>query len=668
MKTTCIREVLAEPFSAREFFRAFSQGATAASAGVIGTHAQIPAPLATQSSEPSSLGSLIWVDGIVQQTLAATAIVEALRRGDVPPPASTCSGSLGGLPVRFVDAEKLRQSPRTVLSLLNCGERLKAAATSAQRIHCKDCGGVAQRFRRPHELCATLLASLRGESATVSISSSSESLKTWCEQSGFPEPEPADGRWHVPIDSGVVNDTLIVALTPVLQSTWRLPGLCLSAKSSSTTIRLAPHGVCPSCACLFSPLVHSRFDLIIHRGIPADGSCSAELSLDLGGLTLLQALATPIGSAPFPAALQSIIPKELREKITLLGLEHLSLGERTNSLSTGELTLLTIAATLQERAALAVIDLPHGALPRSATTAVEDWVHARAGGAPCVLVGHRPTAAGYSLMDQGVESTSGAPVATIQGATGDVQLRRGLMLLPATANTATKDLRLLAESVQLFGETSVVSLGVYDSFSLKRTSLLESLGLFDSLCKLFASSIDARAFGLSAKDISLRPRGSRGFACRDCGGLGVLLEHLEHINRPRASRCYACDGARFMGGAEKLLFRGLSLSQILNSTFSELISVLSALPKSSLPLKLIKLLGLEVLPLGMPLALLSFSERRRVQLVTAALAGQSATRPQVAIVELPFAGLSEKHAHAVEALLRDSDLSPNTCWLVPAQQ
>jgi excinuclease UvrABC ATPase subunit len=123
-----------------------------------------------------------------------------------------------------------------------------------------------------------------------------------------------------------------------------------------------------------------------------------------------------------------------------------------------------------------------------------------------------------------------------------------------------------------------------------------------------------------------------------------------------------------MGGAEKLLFRGLSLSQILNSTFSELISVLSALPKSSLPLKLIKLLGLEVLPLGMPLALLSFSERRRVQLVTAALAGQSATRPQVAIVELPFVGLSEKHAHAVEALLRDSDLSPNTCWLVPAQQ
>lgn len=664
MKERGIREVLAETFSAREFFRALSHGTPSASAGTFRTKVQI-LPGATSGRETSSrAGSLAWVDGVVQQILTSSAVVEAVRRGEVPPVASTRSASPQGLPVRFVDPEKLRQSPRTVLSLLTCPEQIKAAAIGALSIRCEDCRVVAPLFRRPHELCSTLLSSLRGDSAVISISSSSESLKVWGEQSGFQDSELRDGRWHLRLDSGVVNDALIVALTPILQSTWRMPDLCLIAQTSASTVRLAPHGVCPSCSRFFTAPVQSRIDFLLRRGVPSDDSSNTELSLDLGGLSLREVLDTPFGLTPLPVPLQSIVPEDLRRNLAALGLGHIPLGAITSSLSTEVLTLLVIATTLRERSSLAVIDLPHGTLPKTRIPAVEEWVAMHAAIAPCVLVGRHPTAAVHSIAEHSTNLASHGTIATLQSSSGNVPLQRGLTLLPASASFSREDSQQLAERVQPGADTSVISLGVYDSFSLKRTTLIESLELFDSLCKLFASSIDARAFGLSAKDISLRPRGSRGFACRNCGGLGVLLEHLEHISRPRASRCYACDGARFVGGAEKLLYRGLTFSQILNSTFSELLSVLSALPKSLLPLKLLKLLDLEGLPLGMPIALLSFSERRRVQLGAAALSGQSAKRPQVVVVELPFAGLSEKHAHAVEALLRDSEVSPHTCWLV----
>ena len=87
-----------------------------------------------------------------------------------------------------------------------------------------------------------------------------------------------------------------------------------------------------------------------------------------------------------------------------------------------------------------------------------------------------------------------------------------------------------------------------------------------------------------------------------------------------------------------------------------------------LTLNLLELLDLQHLQLGMPLSLLGFSERRRMQMLSAAIAGHSAKAPRVVLVELPFAGLSERHAHAVETLLRTPEYAPHVAWVIQTSQ
>ncbi len=661
-------EAQAEPFSAREFFRAYTRGVANESVGELRSLLQLPGPSGPVMADTAANGSLRWVDGLVQQAQATELMIEAVRQGSVPPPCSTRASPLSGVRVRFTDPEKLCSSPCTVLSLFQCEQQLVSSATKAAAIHCEKCGVVAPRFRRPHELCRVLLDALQGESAVISVASSSETLKNWSDQVGFSDTSVADGNWCTRIDSGPVNDSLIAALTPVLRSTWRFPDFHLKAQSRSGIIRLAPHGICPSCDRIFSPITSPRIESIVRGGLALGNPKGDEHCLDLGGLSIREALATPIGSTPFPDALRAVLPEEFRLKLLALGLGHLPLGASTTSLSSAELCLASLAATLRDRSALAVIDLPRGIVSNAVAAVVETLINAPESRPPTVIVGSLPTARSHEFQHQEIQFSSEPPLGTLHSPTGERPLRRGLVVLPGEAPSPNWETALAAKRVSPSEGTSIVSLRVFDSYSSKRTTLIELLNLFEPLCKLFTSSIDAKTFGLSVADLALRPRGNRGFACRDCHGLGVQLEPLEQINRPKASRCSSCAGARFIGGVEKLLFRGLSISQILNTTVIELRPMLRALPKSTPALELLTLLDLEHLPVGMPLALLSFSERRRIQLLAAALAGRNLRRPQIALVELPFAGLSERHACSVEKLLRTSEFSPHTCWVVNTPQ
>jgi hypothetical protein len=73
-------------------------------------------------------------------------------------------------------------------------------------------------------------------------------------------------------------------------------------------------------------------------------------------------------------------------------------------------------------------------------------------------------------------------------------------------------------------------------------------------------------------------------------------------------------------------------------------------------------LDLTHLSLGMPLALLSYSERRRLELLLAALAGKP-SRPLITFVDSPYAGLSERHAVAAQSLMESPTLAPHTAWI-----
>ena len=654
---------LVEVFSAREFFRSCAREAGSPSAGVVQRPVKLPSPAGLEETAGAGNGSLVWVDGLVRQYQGSASVLRAIRAGETPHPIVGHSRLASAPAVHFLDPESLFQHPRTAASILGCAGLIVATAETATGIHCPVCRHTAPRFRRPNQVCAQLLSSLPGQAATISVASESDALRDWADQSGFSTTREGSGLWRASIDSGAVEQGLILRLLPVLHSVWRIPGARFVVETPSSVLSLAPHGYCPSCDMLFSTAVRKRIEAIVRQGGEPNEGFSPEGNLDIAGMPLRELLTVALGDEPFPAALSPCLPNSLRTRLCALGLGHLQLGTLSSSLSSSELTALCAAATLTNETGIAVLDLPSGAASDTAMAGITEWLSLRASTAPTVMVGCVPRACQHSSWDELEHTHSGRELGSLRDQSGDRPICCGLTVLSRRSGTQGSRPWPTPDSIQLREYTLLKTLRVYDSFSLRRSTLIEALQLFEPLSKLLASSVDSRAFGLSAKDLALRPRGSRGFACRACGGLGVLLEPGEAISRPQAARCSVCDGSRFVGGPEKLMFKGLSIPQILNSSCGEQLSLLGALPRSSLALRLLDLLDLLHLPLGMPLALLSRSERRRVQLLEAALSGHSPKRPQVVLVELPFSGLAAKHAIGVRKLLTTGELAPHVGWV-----
>jgi excinuclease ABC subunit A len=168
--------------------------------------------------------------------------------------------------------------------------------------------------------------------------------------------------------------------------------------------------------------------------------------------------------------------------------------------------------------------------------------------------------------------------------------------------------------------------------------------------------------GLSAKDLSLSATRTNKNLCSACKGLGVSLQKHPQLPRPHATACNICKGLRFKPSIAGTLFKGVSYSEILNKPLAESAPTLASLSKAKTSLELIKTLNLDYLPLGMPTALLSASELRRIELLKA-LCNSSPTKSGVIIIESPHAGFSPKDIEAIETLRTQHPLAKNCAWI-----
>jgi excinuclease UvrABC ATPase subunit len=145
-----------------------------------------------------------------------------------------------------------------------------------------------------------------------------------------------------------------------------------------------------------------------------------------------------------------------------------------------------------------------------------------------------------------------------------------------------------------------------------RQTLAGALGILDKLTQLYASSLDARSHGLTQRAFAPTTPRSNPYLCSECGGLGIKLDYALNLPRPLACGCPVCHGRRFKAPVATILFRGAPYYQILNQPISQSIGALSALSKVKTTLKKVTELGLANLPLAMPVALLSLSERAKL--------------------------------------------------------
>jgi excinuclease ABC subunit A len=167
-------------------------------------------------------------------------------------------------------------------------------------------------------------------------------------------------------------------------------------------------------------------------------------------------------------------------------------------------------------------------------------------------------------------------------------------------------------------------------------------GVFTPIRELYAMLPESRARGYKPGRFSFNVKGGR---CEACQGDGLRKIEMSFLPNVYVS-CEVCRGKRYNGETLSILYKGLSISDLLNSTVAEALPVLSSIPQVHSRLQTLVDVGLGYIGLGQPATTLSGGEAQRIKL--AKELSKRATGKTLYILDEPTTGL---HFDDVKKLL-----------------